>query len=221
MTTTEEAVIIAKVRKRAPAKKAAKKRVPTKKVVAAVKANANVTPKKRGGKGQQWGNNSPTGPRMIAAQRKANEAVELRAAGLTFGQIATQLGYPSEGNAWRAVMKVLKNSAPESTDQVRQMEVRRLDAMFRPLYVQALRGDRLAVDRCLKIMERRAGLLGLDAPIRIQQMVITEDQIREGIARLRQEVEVLEARSWSEDEEVPEWDDDDDDGEAGVPAVVG
>jgi hypothetical protein len=44
------------------------------------------------------------------------------------------------------------------------------------MYRQAIRGDRLAVDRCLQITDRRARLLGLDAPIRIQQQVVTEDQ---------------------------------------------
>lgn len=218
----------APVKKRAPAKKrAAKKRAPAKRAVAAKKAIAAQSKelKKHDGtprKGvKPWGNNSPTGPRMIEAQRKAYEAVDLRSAGMTYSAIAAHLGYTNEGAAYKAVLRALKQSIPETTEIVRTIEVRRLDSMFRALYPAALRGDRLAIDRCLKIMERRAGLLGLDAPLRIQQMVITEEQIREAVEKLRGEVEVLEARSWTDEEGPPEpWDEDDDDDERG-PDIAG
>lgn len=166
----------------------------------------------------------PAAPSMIAAAKKGNEAVELRLAGMTYHAIAQQLGYHDESGAYRAIMRTLTRTVPEGLEQVRQMEVRRLDAIFRGQYVAAVRGDRLAVDRCLKIMERRAALLGLDAPIRIQQMVITEEQLDEAIERIEAEATALEARSWADGEGPSPWgeddEDDDDDGLAGVPAVV-
>ena len=36
--------------------------------------------------------------------------------------------------------------------------------LWRPMYLRAIAGDYLAVDRCLRIMDRRAALNGLDAP---------------------------------------------------------
>jgi hypothetical protein len=61
-----------------------------------------------------------------------------------------------------------------------------------PMYVKALKGDYLAVDRCLRIMDRRAALNGLDAPIRVRQAVITEADIDAAIARIDREADALE-----------------------------
>lgn len=41
-------------------------------------------------------------------------------------------------------------------DEVRQLEMERLDALFVVMYPRAIDGDRLCVDPCFAIMERRA-----------------------------------------------------------------
>lgn len=48
--------------------------------------------------------------------------------------------------------------------ELRAEEVSRLDAMLAGLWPDARRGHLGAVDRVLRLMERRARLLGLDAP---------------------------------------------------------
>lgn len=210
--TTEAAASAKKVRKQAPKKS----RTPSR--LARGAKEASLMPKE---KGYTPVSRRPGAPSMIVAAKKEAEAFELRAAGMTYQQIADQLQYNDGGAARKAVMRVLERTVPDSMEYVRRMEVRRLDALWRPLYVQALRGDRLAADRCIKIMERRAAMLGLDAPIRIQQMVITEEQLDEAIERIEAEADALEARSWSDGEDIPAWDDEDgDDGLAGVPVVV-
>ena len=52
---------------------------------------------------------------------------------------------------------------------MRDLEAARLDAMLLPLWRRVQQGDERAVDRALKIMERRARLLGLDAPSKSEQ----------------------------------------------------
>ena len=52
----------------------------------------------------------------------------------------------------------------ETAPQVLTMELERLDSLWRTVYPEAKRGNLGAVDRSLRIMERRARLLGLDAP---------------------------------------------------------
>jgi hypothetical protein len=49
---------------------------------------------------------------------------------------------------------------------VRELELTRLDAMLLPLWRRVQAGEEKAIDRALRIMERRARLLGLDAPTR-------------------------------------------------------
>jgi hypothetical protein len=49
-----------------------------------------------------------------------------------------------------------------------------------------------AIDRLLKIQERRARLLGLDAPTQHRVNVLSEDAIDAEIARLEAELRALE-----------------------------
>ena len=44
------------------------------------------------------------------------------------------------------------------------MEVERLNELFKSAYPKAKKGDEKSINSCLKIMERKAKLLGLDAP---------------------------------------------------------
>ncbi|MFJ8430480.1 hypothetical protein ACIQ9P_04150 [Kitasatospora sp. NPDC094019] len=60
-------------------------------------------------------------------------------------------------------------AARESIEELRALEDARLDRMFLVAYRKAVRdGDLPAIDRALRIMERRARLLGLDRPIRAE-----------------------------------------------------
>ncbi len=117
-----------------------------------------------------------TSPRRLAAKDRALQALELRKSGKPYREIAERLGYNSEQAAWKAVTDTLAQTLEEPAKEVRRLEVERLDALFDIAYPMALAtlnqkpplDEKLrmqAVDRCLRIMERRAHLLGLDAPI--------------------------------------------------------
>ena len=105
-------------------------------------------------------------PRLIEAAEKRARALELRKAGATYDQIAQQVGYAERGSAYRAVQTALQAITQEPAQEVRQLEVERLDAMLLGLWPAARKGKEGAVDRVLRIMERRAKLLGLDAPVK-------------------------------------------------------
>jgi len=105
----------------------------------------------------------------------------MRKAGASYREIASatakKFGTEQLPNGWDcryAYMDVkreldkLHNVIGEEAADVRQMEVERLNDMLKALYVKATRRDPDygAVDRVLKIMRRRADLLGLDAPQR-------------------------------------------------------
>lgn len=97
-----------------------------------------------------------------AAAARALQALELRKAGATYEAIARQCGYASGSGAYRAVQRELHRMMQEPADDVRQLELARLDDLYRAMVPKALKGDTWSVDRCLKIMERRAALLNLD-----------------------------------------------------------
>ncbi len=135
-------------------------------------------------------------PAKIAAAERQRNALELRRAGATFQAIADALGYGNRSSATDAITRALRDTTPkELTDEVRRMENERLDRLWGPMYVKALKGDYLAVDRCLRIMDRRAALNGLNAPIRVRQAVITEEDIDVAIARMDRETQALEGAS--------------------------
>ena len=98
--------------------------------------------------------------RIERATRRA-EALALRRSGVSTASIAQHLGVsPRTVQTW--VREALHAIPQEEADDLRRLEVERLDAIMVPQMRAALAGDGQAVDRVLKIMERRARLLGLD-----------------------------------------------------------
>lgn len=95
---------------------------------------------------------------------RMNRALELRKGGVSYAFIASELGYASPSGAHKAVMSALKKTLQEPADELRQLEVERLDALLAVMWSRKSIPD--FTDRILKIMERRAKLLGLDAPTR-------------------------------------------------------
>ena len=77
----------------------------------------------------------------------------------------------SSRTAHRDVKKHLDEIAQtctEEAEEVRCIELQRLDGLWKVAHDKALKGDLPAIDRCLRIQERRAKLLGLDAPQRAE-----------------------------------------------------
>ena len=124
------------------------------------------------------------------------KAVQLRSRGQAYQQISDELGYGHSSNARRAVKKILDGIVVEGRDEAIKIELDGLDMMTRAVFevLEAKHyvvsdgrivhlGDKddpdrrellddapvlQAVDRLLKIADRRAKLLGLDAPKRIE-----------------------------------------------------
>ena len=106
--------------------------------------------------------------RQVDALQRQKQALELRCAGRSYRDIAEALGYRGPSGAHSAVMSALKRTLQEPADELRKLEVARLDRMLWALWKQVIKGDGGAIDRVLRIMERRAKLLGIDAPTRTQ-----------------------------------------------------
>lgn len=116
---------------------------------------------KRGGRPGKHGE-SKTSPRRLEARDRHLKALELRRAGKSYRAIAAELNYANQASVFEAVTNLLRETAREPADALRNLEVDRLDAMLDAINCQVEAGDLLAVDRALKIQARRAALLGLD-----------------------------------------------------------
>lgn len=109
-------------------------------------------------------NSAKRDSRAIDVKERTRKALELRKAGASYDQIAEKLGYADGSNVRRAVMGAIEEITEEPAKEVLKLELSRLDAMLLGLYQKAKSGDAAAVDRVIRIMDRRAKYLGLDAP---------------------------------------------------------
>lgn len=110
---------------------------------------------------------SKTSIKRLEAARKQAEALDYRKQGKTLQWIADKLEYASPAGAHHAIMSALQKTLQEPADELRTLELIRLDALLDATWLWASQGKPQAIDRVLRIMERRAKLLGLDAPTKI------------------------------------------------------
>lgn len=133
---------------------------------------------------------SKTSPRRISIRERQQKALEYRKAGFTYQKIADQLNYKNASCAEHAVKAAMDRITEQPAKEVRKLELERLDAILTTLWAQVAKGHLGAVDRVLKIMDRRARYLGLDMPVKHaltdpegeDSMILSQDEI---IARLK------------------------------------
>ncbi len=114
---------------------------------------------------------SKTSPEQIEVDERHIKAVNLRKAGATYQEIADELGYSGISSAEYAVKAALKKTMSEPAEELRQLELLRLDEMQAGVYAGAIAGDPDSINTILKIMAHRMRLTGLerkDAPIYIK-----------------------------------------------------
>jgi hypothetical protein len=101
--------------------------------------------------------------RALAAARRA-KAVELRTAGLTYDQIAVELGYANRGTIYRVVAEALKAQTAEAIAKLRSLEVERLDHVQLAMWQRAMDGNVPSATAVVRCIMARCRLLGLDGP---------------------------------------------------------
>jgi hypothetical protein len=85
--------------------------------------------------------------RRLKAHSRHLQALELRKAGATYQAIADQLGYANAQGAHKAVASALKATLREAAEDVRELELTRLDTMLLGLWWRVQAVDEKAVDR--------------------------------------------------------------------------
>lgn len=149
--------------------------------------------------------------RGLKGAERDREACRLRSRRMTYQQISDALGYGAAANAHRAVRKTLAAIPRDAAEELVQLELDQLDmltdAVLRVLETEhyTVSQGRLiylhedappladdspvlsAVDRLLKIQERRARLLGLDQPSKATVTHAAAD-VDAAVAELAQEM---------------------------------
>jgi hypothetical protein len=96
-------------------------------------------------------------------------ALELKKSGSSYQAIADALGFKARSHAYTLVMEGLADLealSKESAEELRRVELERLDAMTLSLWEE--RSNPRVTDSLLRIAERRAKLLGIDAPQKLE-----------------------------------------------------
>ncbi|MCU0279549.1 MAG: hypothetical protein MUF33_02240 [Candidatus Nanopelagicales bacterium] len=97
-------------------------------------------------------------------------AISLRAAGLTWRDIGAQLGVD---HAWvyRLVQDGIRENIAQDVATMREEDDTRLVKLLAAQWRPAMAGDTRAALACVRILERRARLWGMDAPVGIDATV--------------------------------------------------
>lgn len=114
-------------------------------------------------------------PDRLDHRDRAAEATRLRAQGVPYREIADRLGYPSENAATKAVHRLLHRTETEAVADLRALESERLDHLTR-VTLEGIAASTTSpqglsaplITAAVRISERRARLLGLDAPAAVQ-----------------------------------------------------
>jgi hypothetical protein len=104
----------------------------------------------------------------IQTLKRDSRVYELRIQGLTFDAIANEVGFSGPSGAWQAYQRIRHEVIFESIDDARQLELMRLDELQVAVWDRAINGELPAAHCVLKIMDRRAKLLGLDKPEKVE-----------------------------------------------------
>lgn len=121
-------------------------------------------------------------PEQIDRER---QVLELRRTGATWDAIAQVVGYASPASAYKAYQRAMTRTLQQPADELREAEIDRLDRLMRAYWQEAIgsrdergvvtAGNIRAADFILRVIDRRAKLLGLDAPQKIQAEVVNYD----------------------------------------------
>jgi hypothetical protein len=109
------------------------------------------------------------GPAKGGAEAKAAlklQALELRQRGFSYRRIAAEIGrsVAAAHNFVRESLEELAADQKREAGKLVALELARLDKLAAAIWPKANCGDVQAIDRLLKILERRAKYLGLDQP---------------------------------------------------------
>lgn len=121
--------------------------------------------------------------RIKIAERRSL-ALDHRKAGLSYRAIGKKLGisYVQARRDIEAELAILAKERTDKAEEMRQLELERLDMLTNGLEPMAKVGNPGAVNSFLRVMERRAKLLGLDAPAKMDLNVdvstLSDDELR-------------------------------------------
>lgn len=110
---------------------------------------------------------SKMNPKHVELVERKAQALDLVKLGYNTTEVARHLGLKSRQHAHQIITKALQETIHQPAEDARKVCIQRLDLWLQKLASKILKGDVKAITTALKIEERRARLLGLDAPMQL------------------------------------------------------
>jgi len=101
--------------------------------------------------------------RALASARKCR-AIQLKLQGLTYQQIADELGYTSRGTVYKIIRTAQATQLTGAVEEHLDIEVSRINALQAAVWPAAMSGDLRALVVAARIIDARCRLLGLIGP---------------------------------------------------------
>jgi hypothetical protein len=149
--------------------------------IATLGTNPNIMPRKKQ-------------PKSINIVDRRRRALELRRAGATYEQVASviakELKLPkySRARAYEDIDFALAELNREfniDTEGLRRLELEKIDRLELGLWKSAINGDPQSVKVFVSLMDRRAKLCGLDAPVQMLVNKLADQEIESLVQGLR------------------------------------
>jgi orotate phosphoribosyltransferase-like protein len=96
-----------------------------------------------------------------AVVERLTKAVELVAAGLSYDEVANELGYANRSGEWKAVQASPKAVQAATVEEYRVLSLDRLEAQLALVWPAATDGDLKAVAAARRIVDAECRVLGL------------------------------------------------------------
>jgi len=110
----------------------------------------------------------PGSRRRVRAADRRSRVYAMKLGGLSFHEIGEKLNVSKQAAyaAFWQVMREVNALTNGNAAEARKLEVERCDALLAGLWERARLGSHDAANACVRILDRRARYLGLDAPIK-------------------------------------------------------
>jgi hypothetical protein len=102
--------------------------------------------------------------KILSPEERDAKALDLRVRNWPYPEIVTLLGYASVEEVEEAVRRANKAFFTEKVEDNRQLDSHRINELIKGLWNRSRAGDLSCIDRVIKLLDRRAKLLGLDMP---------------------------------------------------------
>lgn len=132
------------------------------------------------------GNNVPSPDE----RERAQQALDMRLAGVTWARIAERLLYADESGARHAATRLLDRTDFALASEYRDTEGARLERLLVAVWPAAARGDLAAVESARKLIESRVRLYGLARPVKVEvSKSLSDEEFTATAMRLMREIE--------------------------------